>query len=164
MKKENAIKSVESQELYSSNPNGETWTSESIHRHQRSYYEDQTQNNPSCLQIKMRKSDYQQIKQDAIPQRNSRAINQALQENGPTPKNLINNERLHAHPHGKVNLSIKGQTNLDNFNAKVVEVKIIDPKSMQYNNTITKFVGTHGKPTVTACIPQGVQQNEEHKD
>ena len=168
MKKEDAVQAIKQQQLPKiATPEGETWTSESINRHQKNYLKHKNEMDPTNkytdVQIKLRKSDYETIKQEAIPQKNSGAINRRRKVEGDLPKNLINNERLADHPHGKVNLGIKGEANLDSFNSKIVDIREVNPNSIQYSNTVTKHIGTYGAPASVGIITAAIQSEGDPK-
>lgn len=131
--------------------NSETWVSESS-KHSKTYVSKPLGANEApgvvkkAYQVTMDKRHYQDIKSGSIPQRGSRAINRG----NPNPHNVLNAERLSAHPTGKVNMGVK-TANLDHFNEGVIKIKEINPNSMMQSGKI-KPVKRYGKAATIAAM------------
>jgi len=104
---------------------GEKWLTEDL-THTRRF---KPSENQTVGEFRMPSDQYKKLREKAIPQQGSRALNQ----NQEIPSNLWHTELLRDVP-GKRNFGLKGNANIYEFNSHVISVKQIDPASVTNRN------------------------------
>ena len=154
--------SVKAGKIVNSKPlgnNGELWMSESMD-HTRPFFKSRKYEGKAAFEAKVPHEVYKMFKKEMIDQRHSRR-SQLVQELQAGPANIINKERLHDNPQGKVNIGIKGDKNLKEFNQHMHGIREIYPDSWKYMNSFTEVVHDHGL-TATAIL-HGRNNKPEYK-
>lgn len=121
------------------NPNekgkvGEKWLTESI-QHTREYHNASNKGPDVVAEFTVDKKGYRNIRENAIPQRGSRAA----QPKDGTYHNIYNKERIPEQSNVR-NLGLKGKQNVDAFNEHVLRISKIDPHSYVNKNTVLRWV------------------------
>ena len=125
---------------------GEYWMSESK-QHTVPFYEGRQFEGKTVMEVQVPREAYSQIKADTIPQQGSKAVQAVRAAEGKGPANIFNTERLQNHPKGKVNMGIKGDTNLQALNKHVQGVKQIHPEALKHRSG-----GVYGKSATGAVL------------
>ncbi|XP_064394807.1 uncharacterized protein LOC135342047 [Halichondria panicea] len=113
---------VKTGKLHLKGPHGEYWVSETM-EHTEPYYESRPYSDKAVLKIEVPKEYINEIKAQAVDQRGYKTNVQALPD-GKVP-NMLNTERI-SQP-GKVNIGIKGETNLKALNNQITSVERVYP-------------------------------------
>ena len=113
----------------------EKWVTEST-KHAREFHNAAVHGTEGTAEFALHKQGWQEIRSGAIPQGGARARQPAQ---GPM-HNVYNTERLANHPKGKMNVGLKGNTNVDNFNKHVISVKKIDPNNFMNKSSTLRWL------------------------
>ena len=109
--------------------NREKWFTESTH-HSRRFNNKGDPGPKATAEFTLHKHGYEEIRSSVLRQKGSKAHQP---KEGPK-RNIFNEELLENHPKGKINIALKGNENVDNFNKHVISVKKIDPHNFMNKN------------------------------
>ena len=124
---------------------GEKWISESI-EHSKGFKAKDVCH--PVVEFQVKKVNYMEIRNDAIPQFNSK-IRQ--NEAGGRLFNITNNERIKEIP-DKLNLGLKGEKNVDMFNEHIISIEKVNPNSWVNKNKILRWIRKNKLKTACAVI------------
>lgn len=120
----------------------ETWFTEEI-GHSRKYNNRgiPAEVKREVAEFKVHRQHYKEtVRNNTIPQRGSRQTNRARIDEGKSPHNVWNRERLGKYPKEKLNIGLKGPENHNAFNETVIAIKKADPHAFKNKNALTRWV------------------------
>ena len=144
-------------------PGSETWLTENV-EHSKSYIKSRKYKDASAYELKYPAEKYNKLKEDMIDQHKSREKQSARIKEGKRPANIFNKERLQNDPHGRLNIGIVGDKNLEEFNKHVHGIREIDPNGFEFKNGFTQGLYRYGASATSIMFNSSGMSRNRHAD